>query len=239
MDAILPRQPLFWVAAQRFDDDFPPTAQALAEPQGLLAVGGDLSPARLLAAYARGIFPWYAAGQPLLWWSPEPRAVLTPTTVRVTRSLAKRIRNGGFELSFDRAFADVVAQCAAPRPGAASTWITPAMQAAYLTLHRGGYAHSVECWQNGVLVGGLYGVALGQVFCGESMFSRVRDASKVACVELCRLLQAWDYALVDCQLPTPHLAALGARLMLREPFEAALARHVGVPPAADAWQGTP
>ncbi|MEQ8231818.1 MAG: leucyl/phenylalanyl-tRNA--protein transferase [Gammaproteobacteria bacterium] len=215
--------------------DFPPTTQALDDPQGLLAIGGDLGPARLLAAYRRGIFPWYSDGQPILWWSPEPRAVLAPHEVRVSRSLAKRLRNGGFSIDYDTDFAAVIAACAARHDGAEGTWITDDMRSAYLTLHRGGYAHSVECRHDGELVGGLYGVAIGRVFFGESMFSRRRDASKVAFVHLCRLLEGWGYALIDCQLPTAHLASLGARLVLRGPFEQALARHVAVPPAPQAW----
>lgn len=230
---------LYWAADRRMASDFPPTARALDDPQGLLAIGGDLSPARLLDAYARGIFPWYSEGQPILWWSPEPRAVLAPAAVRVSRSLRKRLRNGGFELSFDRAFAAVVAACAAPREDGSGTWITAEMQTAYCTLHRGGYAHSVECWLDGQLVGGLYGIALGRVFFGESMFSRARDASKVAFVHLCHLLRDWSYALIDCQLPTAHLASLGARLMLREAFESILAREVPAAPTAGAWSHPP
>ncbi|MEQ8661265.1 MAG: leucyl/phenylalanyl-tRNA--protein transferase [Gammaproteobacteria bacterium] len=215
--------------------DFPPTSQAVDEPQGLLAIGGDLGPARLLEAYRRGIFPWYSDGQPILWWSPEPRAVLEPHAVRISRSLAKRLRNGGFVVTCDHDFAAVIDACAAPRDDATGTWITDDMRAAYLTLHRGGYAHSIECRHDGVLVGGLYGVALGRVFFGESMFSRMRDASKVALVHLCRLLAAWRYELIDCQLPTAHLASLGAHLVLRAPFEAALERLVALPPAPQAW----
>ncbi len=239
MDAPGLNRPLYWVAERCLAADFPPTTHAVDEPQGLLAIGGDLGPARLVNAYQRGIFPWYSDGQPILWWSPEPRSVLAPWDVRISRSLAKRLRNGGFELDFDRDFAAVIAACAAPRDDAGGTWITDDMRAAYLTLHRGGYAHSVECRLDGELVGGLYGVALGRVFFGESMFSRVRDASKVAFVHLCRLLEAWHYELIDCQLPTAHLASLGARLMLRGPFEQALARLVAEPPAARAWRTAP
>ncbi len=239
MDAPGLNRPLYWVAERCLAADFPPTTHAVDEPQGLLAIGGDLHPARLVNAYQRGIFPWYSDGQPILWWSPEPRSVLAPWDVRISRSLAKRLRNGGFELDFDRDFASVIAACAAPREDAEGTWITDDMRAAYLTLHQGGYAHSVECRRDGELVGGLYGVALGRVFFGESMFSRVRDASKVAFVHLCRLLEAWQYELIDCQLPTAHLASLGARLMLREPFEQTLARLVAEPPAEQAWRSAP
>jgi leucyl/phenylalanyl-tRNA--protein transferase len=230
---------VYWVAECRLAADFPPTTHAVDEPQGLLAIGGDLGPSRLVNAYQRGIFPWYSDGQPILWWSPEPRAVLAPSDVRVSRSRAKRLRNGGFELDFDSDFAGVIAACAGPREGAEGTWITDEMRAAYLTLYRGGYAHSIECRRDGELVGGLYGIALGRVFFGESMFSRVRDASKVAFVHLCRLLEAWHYELIDCQLPTAHLASLGAHLMLRGPFEQALATLVAQPPAEDAWRTAP
>lgn len=239
MDAPGLNRPLYWIAERCLAADFPPTTQAVDEPQGLLAIGGDLGPARLVNAYKRGIFPWYSDGQPILWWSPEPRSVLAPREVRVSRSLAKRLRNGGFEVDFDRDFGAVIAACAAPRADAEGTWITDDMRAAYLTLHRGGYAHSVECRRDGELVGGLYGIALGRVFFGESMFSRVRDASKVAFVHLCRLLEAWRYELIDCQLPTAHLASLGAHLVLREPFERALAELVAQPPAEQAWQAAP
>lgn len=236
MDAPALSQDLYWVADRRLAAGFPPTSRALSDPQGLLAIGGDLRTARLLDAYARGIFPWYSAGQPILWWSPEPRAVLTPAAVRISRSLAKRLRNGGFEVSFDRAFAAVIAACSEPRDDDAGTWITPDMQAAYLALYRAGHAHSIECWRNGALAGGLYGVAIGRAFCGESMFSRERDASKVAFVHLCRLLEAWGYTLIDCQLPTAHLATLGATLMVRTDFEAALADAVAAAPAPEAWK---
>lgn len=233
------RYALYWVADQRLAPEFPPTSRALEDPQGLLAVGGDLSPERLLDAYSRGIFPWYSDGQPLLWWSPTPRAVLAPGDVRVPRSLRKRVRNGGFELSFDRDFDGVIEGCRAPRDDDAGTWITDDMRAAYSTLHAGGYAHSIECWSEDRLVGGLYGVAIGRLFCGESMFSRARDASKVAFVHLCRLLESWDYALIDCQLPTAHLRTLGAREVDRDEFEAQLDFAVECAPRADAWRSEP
>ena len=236
MDAPALNQALYWVADRRLETGFPPTSRALSDPPGLLAIGGDLHPARLIDAYTHGIFPWYSAGQPILWWSPEPRAVLTPSAVRISRSLAKRLRNGGFDVSFDRAFAAVIAACSEPREDGAGTWITPDMQAAYVALHRAGHAHSLECWRDGTLVGGLYGVAIGCAFCGESMFSRERDASKVAFVSLCHLLESWAYSLIDCQLPTPHLATLGATLMLRADFEAALANAVATTPAREAWR---
>ncbi|RTQ99388.1 leucyl/phenylalanyl-tRNA--protein transferase [Halomonas nitroreducens] len=197
---------------------FPPVSTALADPGGLLAAGGDLSPAWLLAAYRHGIFPWYSAGQPILWWSPDPRMVLFPEEVQVRRSLAKRLRNGGFRVTADRAFEAVVAACAAPRHDQPETWITAEMQAAYGRLHHLGAAHSVEVWQDERLVGGLYGIALGPVFFGESMFSRVADASKVALVTLSRTMAAEGGRLIDCQMHTAHLASLGARDIAREEF---------------------
>ena len=214
---------------------FPPVAQALAEPNGLLARGGDLAVSTLLDAYLHGIFPWFNPGEPILWWSPDPRMVLMPGEVRVTRSLAKRLRNGGFELRVDTAFAEVMRACAAPRVDAAGTWISPAMIAAYTRLFEAGYAHSVETWREGTLVGGLYGVAIGRMFYGESMFSRVPDASKVALVRLARQLADWDFGLIDCQMETAHLASLGARTLPRADFVARLAELVNLPHRPGPW----
>ncbi|SDI71821.1 leucyl/phenylalanyl-tRNA--protein transferase [Billgrantia gudaonensis] len=197
---------------------FPCVSQALRDPDGLLAAGGDLTPEWLLAAYARGIFPWYSDDQPILWWSPEPRMVLFPDALRVSRSLAKRVRNGGFSVTFDHAFDTVVAACAAPRPGQPGTWITDAMRQAYGTLHTLGFARSVEVWRNDRLVGGLYGVAMGGAFFGESMFSRESDASKVALVHLVRAMRTGGGRLIDCQMHTAHLERLGARDIAREAF---------------------
>lgn len=236
MDARELTDNLYWVRDRRLAADFPPPARALKDPDGLLAIGGCLSPDRLLTAYRHGIFPWYSDGQPLLWWSPDPRAVLTPESVHVSRRLARTLRNGGFELRWDTAFAAVIDGCAAPRDGHAGTWITAAMRDAYLALHRLGHAHSFECWRDGELRGGVYGVAVGAVFFGESMFSRVRDASKVALVGLCRQLQHWDYHLLDCQMHTAHLASLGAQLLPRARFLDALTRWTASPPSAAAWQ---
>lgn len=193
---------------------FPDVDWALEEPNGLLAMGGDLTPQRLLYAYAKGIFPWFSDGQPILWWSPNPRMVLIPRELRVTRSLGKRIRSGRFSVRLNTAFVAVMRGCAAPRDGQQGTWIVPQMVEAYRELHSLGHAHSIECWQHETLVGGLYGVVLGQVFFGESMFSRAADASKVALHALCQL----GFELVDCQLPTAHLSSLGARLMERGEF---------------------
>jgi len=210
----LPREP-----------QFPPLDSALSEPNGLLAAGGDLASPRLLAAYRRGIFPWYAEGEPILWWSPDPRMVLFPGEMRTSRSLAKTLRNADYAVRCDSDFAAVMAACAAPREGASGTWISPEMQAAYLRLHQMGYAHSVEVWTRGRLTGGLYGVAIGAVFYGESMFSHARDASKIALAHLCRHLECHAYAVIDCQMNTRHLASLGAREIARDEFAALLERH--------------
>lgn len=217
---------------------FPPVETALAEPNGLLAMGGDLSLERLLEAYRHGIFPWFNPGEPILWWSPDPRMVLVPGEVRITRSLAKRMRNGGFEVRVDTAFVEVMRACAAPRPGAGGTWISPAMIAAYTRLHAAGYAHSVETWRDGRLVGGLYGVAIGRMFYGESMFSREPDASKVALVHLARQLERWGFGLIDCQMETAHLASLGARTLPRAAFTARLAELVNLPHQPGPWSFT-
>ncbi|BCX89464.1 leucyl/phenylalanyl-tRNA---protein transferase [Methylomarinovum tepidoasis] len=215
---------------------FPPPAEALSEPNGLLAVGGDLSPTRLLEAYRQGIFPWYNPGEPILWWSPDPRLVLFPERLKVSRSLRKLLRKGEFEISFDRDFEAVIDGCAAPRPYESGTWITPEMRAAYLTLHRQGHAHSVECWYEGELAGGLYGVAIGQVFYGESMFYRKSNASKVAFVTLVEHLRRWNYRLIDCQVHTHHLQRFGAEEIPRDHFTALLQRYCAAPCAPEAWR---
>jgi len=198
--------------------DFPPPDEALTEPNGLLAAGGDLEPERLLAAYRRGIFPWYDEGQPILWWSPDPRAVLWPDALRVSRSLRRSLRNGRFEFRVDTAFDDIVAACAAPRSYTDGTWITPDMAAAYGRLHHLGWAHSFETWRDDTLVGGLYGVALGRVFFGESMFTRVSDASKVALVHGVEFLRERKFALIDCQVASAHTISLGATNIGRREF---------------------
>ena len=210
---------------------FPDPARALREPDGLLALGGDLSPARLLYAYRRGIFPWYSPGQPVLWWSPDPRAVLFPEEFHCTRSLAKTLRNAGFTTSIDRDFVAVIDGCAAPRSASPGTWITSDMRTAYLTLHRLGCAHSIETRRDGALVGGLYGVRLGGVFFGESMFSRERDASKAALAHLVTVCRRNNLVAIDCQLPSRHLASLGARSIPRSQFQALLREHVRAPTA--------
>ena len=214
---------------------FPAVDAALEEPNGLLAAGGCLSPERLANAYRHGIFPWFNPGEPILWWSPDPRWVLTPERVRVSRSLGKRLRRGEFHFSFDRAFDQVLQACAQPRPGAGGTWITQAMRTAYGRLHRQGLAHSFETWQGDELVGGLYGVAIGQVFFGESMFHRVTDASKAAFVLGCASLQAWGYQLIDCQVHTPHLERLGAEAWPRSMFIHQLDTLCEQSASASAW----
>lgn len=212
---------------------FPPLSAALAEPNGLLAIGGDLAPRRLVTAYRRGIFPWYSEGQPILWWSPDPRMVLYVDELRVSRSLGKRVRASAYEMRVDSAFRSVIQACAdTPRSGQGGTWITSVMIDAYCELHRLGYAHSVESWRDGRLVGGLYGLALGRMFFGESMFAHETDASKVALVQLVALLQRLQVPLIDCQQETRHLAAFGARPISRIRFAAHLAEliHSDDPP---------
>jgi leucyl/phenylalanyl-tRNA---protein transferase len=216
---------------------FPPVDTALTDPNGLIAAGGDLSPERLLAAYRMGIFPWYAEGEPILWWSPDPRMVLIPSELRISRSLARKLRTGHYEVRADSAFAQVMAGCAAPRGDKGGTWISPEMQAAYLRLHEQGYAHSVETWMDGELMGGLYGIAIGRAFYGESMFARATDASKIALAHLCRHLERHGFAVIDCQMKTAHLASLGAREISRKDFVSGLARWTAEGDAASRWPG--
>jgi leucyl/phenylalanyl-tRNA--protein transferase len=215
---------------------FPDVAQALEEPNGLLAVGGCLSTQRLLNAYRHGVFPWFGEGEPILWWSPDPRLVLLPEWLVVTRSLRKLMRRGTFRFSFDTCFNEVLAACAEPRAYATATWITPAMNTAYAELHRLGWAHSFEAWQGGELVGGLYGVAIGRVFFGESMFHRVSNASKAAFVFAVETLHQWGYVLIDCQVHTPHLQSLGAREISRDEFIRVLAECCDRSARPDAWR---
>lgn len=198
--------------------DFPPARRAMQSPNGLLAAGGDLSPERLLSAYRSGIFPWYATGQPILWWCPDPRTVLSPAELHISRSMRKFMRQTPFKVTMDQDFPAVMAACAAPRRDTDDTWITPAMQSAYTQLHTLGHAHSVEVWDNGELVGGLYGLALGRAFFGESMFSFRTNASKLAFISLAQHLSACGFMLIDCQMPTDHLFSLGARSLPRAGF---------------------
>ncbi len=202
----------------------------------MLAAGGDLSVARLLEAYRHGIFPWFSAGQPVLWWSPDPRMVLFPPELRVSRSLAKTLRNGRFEIRSDTVFGEVIDACSQPRQGQPGTWITPAMIDAYGELHREGVAHSIETWRDGELVGGLYGIALGRAFFGESMFMRATDASKVALVALVRQLELWGFGMVDCQMNTAHLASLGAREIPRAEFTRRLRELIHYPAVPAPWR---
>lgn len=218
---------LSWLSRRSLD--FPPLEQALREPNGLLAVGGDLSPERLLGAYRHGCFPWFQEGQPILWWSPDPRTVLFPSELHVSRSLRKTQRQQRFAVSFDRDFASVIAACAGPRRYADGTWITPDMQAAYRELHRRGIAHSVEVWQDGQLVGGLYGLAIGRLFFGESMFSHATDASKIGFITLVEQLRDCGFVLIDCQMHTSHLASFGARPIPRREFADYLTRYIDRP----------
>lgn len=208
-----------WLAG---DTPFPPVETALVSPNGLLAAGGDLSLHRLLEAYRRGIFPWFNPGEPILWWSPDPRMVLVPGELRISRSLARTLRNGGHEVRCDTVFEQVMRCCAAPRAAQSRTWIGEDMIAAYCELHRSGYAHSVETWLGGRLVGGLYGVSIGRMFYGESMFSLASNASKIALAHLARQLERWEFGMIDCQMNTSHLASLGAREIPRSEFIASV-----------------
>jgi leucyl/phenylalanyl-tRNA--protein transferase len=224
-------------------DPFPPLDRALPHPNGLIAAGGGLTPARVIDAYRHGIFPWFSAGQPVLWWSPDPRMVLFTGELRLRRSLAKRVRQRRYEIRVDTAFEEVMRACAAPRLDQDGTWITAPMIETYVALHRRGVAHSVEAWCDGALAGGLYGLALGRVFFGESMFARASDASKIALVHLVAKLRRDGVPLIDCQQETPHLAAFGARPIPRRAFAALLREliHSEAPPApwiAGAWPAT-
>jgi len=218
---------------------FPPAARALREPNGLLAAGGDLRPERLLDAYRHGIFPWYGEGEPILWWSPDPRMVLEPEKLIVSRSLGKKLRNTTYEIRFDHDFDEVMRACAAPRSGQPGTWITGEMRAAYTALHRLGYAHSVETWMDGELAGGLYGVSIGRMFFGESMFARCSDASKIALVALVEKLKrdkcGDGCGLIDCQVYTGHLESLGAAPLPRRDFLQRLAELIHYPAAPGSW----
>ena len=217
-------------------EDFPPVTRALSDPAGLLAAGGELSAEWLVAAYTRGVFPWFNADQPILWWSPDPRMVLYPQELRLPKSLIRVMRKNHYEIRVDTAFKQVMEGCSQPRAGQDGTWISPQMIAAYTELHRLGLAHSVETWVNGELVGGLYGVALGRVFYGESMFTRVSDASKIAFVHLVRQLQRWQFTVIDCQMNTAHLARFGAREIPRAEFMQLLTESVHVPGVLLPWQ---
>ncbi|HSB97440.1 MAG TPA: leucyl/phenylalanyl-tRNA--protein transferase [Spongiibacteraceae bacterium] len=212
---------------------FPPLEEALDEPNGLLAFGGDLRPERILAAYRRGIFPWYQDGQPILWWSPDPRAVLYPDQIKISRSMRKLRRSDAFSIAMDSDFEAIIDACAAPTEKRTGTWITQPMRRAYVELHRLGHAHSIEVRQHGRLVGGLYGLGIGRIFFGESMFSRVDNASKLALIHLCSQLQSWGFAVVDCQVSSDHLSSMGACEIQRDEFQRLLALHTAQPCAAN------
>ena len=224
-----------WLEPDATDCVFPDVELALRDPDGLLAMGGKLSVDWLLHAYRRGVFPWYGQGQPILWWAPNPRLVLFPENLHISRSLAKTIKQDKFSVTVDTAFADVIAACARARPAQSGTWITPDMESAYIDLHQAGHAHSVECWCDGKLAGGLYGIAIGKVFFGESMFTEETDASKVAFVALVRQLERWGYRLVDCQVHTDHLESLGAAMIPRSEFTAILASACSQPGRSSPW----
>ena len=235
----MPEQPPYnramvpWLGA---NDRFPPVERALEEPNGLLAAGADLFIPRLLEAYRGGIFPWYGEGQPVLWWSPDPRMVLFPSELRLSRSLRKRIAKRDYEVRADTAFEAVIRGCAGPRPEREGTWITGDMVAAYTALARAGHAHSVETWIGGELAGGLYGVALGRMFYGESMFTRVPDASKIALAHLVRQLERRGCGMIDCQMTTAHLARFGAREIPRTEFMRKLTDLVNYPDTVAGWR---
>lgn len=215
---------------------FPPLELALREPNGLLCAGGDLTPQRLVTAYLKGIFPWYSPGEPILWWSPDPRMVLFPAEFRLSRSLRKTLRNKDYRVRLDTRFKAVIEACArTKRKDQTGTWIAPEIQAAYIKLHELGYAHSVETWVDDRLVGGLYGIAIGKMFYGESMFAHATDASKIALAHLVRFLADNGFGLIDCQMNTAHLASLGAREIPRTEFTDHLRRLTATPPLCGRW----
>jgi leucyl/phenylalanyl-tRNA--protein transferase len=228
-----------WISADDPPDAFPDIERAMREPDGLLAAGGDLSSERLLTAYRLGIFPWFEQGQPILWWSPDPRCVLAPGNFHVSRRLRRELRKSRAEIRFNTSFTDVIARCAAPRPGQNGTWITRDMIAAYTTLHADGWAHSIEVWQGTALIGGLYGVSIGRVFFGESMFSRRSNASKYALYALSNYLQTREFALIDCQVLSHHLTTLGATLMPRARFAEIVEVACDPPERFATWPGRP
>jgi len=214
---------LYWIAENILAEEFPDISHALTEPDGLLAIGGVLNPSLLLDAYRKGIFPWYSEGQPVMWWSPDPRCVLFPDEFKISRSLKKSLRKENFIVTFDQAFSDVVKSCAEPRLTSPGTWITQSVIKNYQLLHESGHAHSVEYWHGETLVGGLYGIAIGKIFFGESMFSHTVDASKICLAHLVHLVKKLGYELIDCQVTSDHLKSLGARVIPRNDFSDILA----------------
>jgi leucyl/phenylalanyl-tRNA--protein transferase len=218
------------------DPVFPPADTALTDPNGLLAAGGGLSPDWLMAAYSQGIFPWFEVGQPVLWWSPDPRLVLYPDRVKISRSMRKLIRKQPYLITMDTNFVDVIHNCKSERDGATGTWITDEMQAAYIQLHELGLAHSIEVWAGSAIVGGLYGVALGKVFFGESMFSKEANASKIALIALALQLRRWQFGLIDCQVSSQHLLSMGAEEISRHSFCAHLHDLAALDPHPGLWK---
>jgi len=219
-----------------FTNDFPSTNRAMTEPDGLLAAGGSLKTTNLLAAYKKGIFPWYSGDGPILWWSPKMRPIIEPAKMKISRSLHKTIKSNKYSISYNQCFEKVITSCAAIDGRSENSWITSEMRDSYIALHHLGHAHSVECWMDGVLSGGLYGVSLGRIFYGESMFHKERDASKVALADLCKNLASWGYKIVDCQVSSEHLKSMGARLITREEFETILVENLEKEPDAEAWR---
>ena len=227
---------LHWLDPRDPDQLFPPTHLAMRDPNGLLAIGGDLTPRRLLRAYAQGIFPWYNPDEPILWWCPDPRAVLHPQELHVARSLRQAVRRSDYAVTLDHAFAEVMEACAGERHGSRGTWLGPDMKAAYQQLHTLGHCHSVEVWREGRLIGGLYGISLGRVFFGESMFSHADNASKIALYWLCEQLKAWHFELIDCQNNSAHLMSLGAHEIQRDTFLGQLANAVRLSAKSGPWR---
>ena len=230
---------VIWLSASDPPEAFPPVEAALGEPDGLLAAGGDLSPERLLCAYRRGIFPWYDDGQPLLWWSPDPRCVFQQGDFHLSRRLRRYLRQSTAEVRFNTSFSEVIRACAAPRAAELGTWITPEMIDAYERLHRDGWAHSIEIWQDQALVGGLYGLAIGRAFFGESMFSVDANASKMALLAISRMMDANEFGILDCQLVSRHLVSLGASIIARHEFVAILATLCSPARRFENWPSNP
>ena len=227
---------LHWLDPRDPHQPFPPAHLAMRDPNGLLAIGGDLSLTRLIRAYSSGIFPWYNPDEPILWWSPDPRAIIYPDRLRVSRSLGRSVRRSDYAVTLDQGFGQVISSCSAPRARGRGTWLGTEMREAYMQLHLNGYAHSVEIWREGQLVGGLYGVALGRAFFGESMFSKATDTSKIALYWLCEQLHAWGFRLVDCQVGSAHLGSLGATEVSRERFLNLLREAVAAPARTGQWR---
>lgn len=227
---------LHWLDPHDPEQRFPPLHLAMREPNGLLAIGGDLSLTRLIRAYSQGIFPWYNPDEPILWWSPDPRAILVPEHLKVSRSMAKRLKKNDYAVTLDAAYAQVLDGCAAPRGPGQGTWLGADMKAAYQQMYRHGYSHSLEVWREGRLIGGLYGVSVGRMFFGESMFSRQTDASKIGFYWLCRQLQTWRFKLIDCQIASAHLRTLGAVEISRERFARALHDAASMPGRTGLWR---